>query len=611
MKISIKTKLYLGFGFLFLLIVLLWTSSFFYLYRLTNYSDAMLKDNYKSMVSAKLMAQNLDEIKILQTKYFYAKNKFLDMKLYSEKLNEFKKNLIDEELNITEKGEKELAKQLRMKFENYISLFNKAKSENILNKDIYLNELIPAYNEVNNLIMDISDLNMNAIIKKNNELKATSHRAFLYISILGTLCFLISFSFCLNFPRNIANPVKDLTRGIREIARKNYNQQLYIDSKDEFGEMAEAFNTMAKKLSEYEHSNVSQLLFEKKRIETIISKMRDAIIGLNERKEIIFSNPLACELLNVKADDIIGKSASETAAKNDLLKNIFHDLFDNSYKKTGKELKTLKIFADGKESFFTKDIFEVNTTKTGEEKHILVGYVVILKNITKFQELDEAKTKFISTVSHEFKTPISSIKMSLKLLEDQRIGTVNDEQRHLIKSIKDESDRLLNITGELLNISQVETGNLQLNILNVEPNQIIDYAFDAVKIQAEQKMISINVTKEGNLPQIKADPEKTAWVLINLLSNAIRHSSEKSKIIVDIRRNENKVEFSVKDFSEGIEDKYLDKIFNRYFQIPGSNKSGSGLGLAICKEFIEAQGGKIWVESEIGKGSKFSFNLNG
>jgi signal transduction histidine kinase len=570
----------------------------------------MLKDNYKSLVSTKLMAQTLDEIKILQTEYFYSKNNVFDEKLYEKNIKYFWGNLTDEEKNVTEKGEKEHAAELRKNFKNYIKAFEKAKSEKVLNKDIYLNELIPGYNNVNSLIMDISDLNMNAIIKKNNELKATSHRAFLYISILGTLCFLISFSFCLNFPRNIANPVKNLTNGIREIARKNYEQHLYIDSKDEFGEMADAFNTMAKKLSEYEHSNVSQLLFEKKRIEAIISKMRDAIIGLNEKKEIIFSNPLACELLNVKAKNIIGKSASEAAYKNDLLQNIFHNLFDNSYKKNGKESKTLKIFADGKESFFTKDILEIITTKTGEEKNVLVGYVIILKNITKFQELDEAKTKFISTVSHEFKTPISSIKMSLKLLEDERIGTINDEQKHLIQSIKDESDRLLNITGELLNISQVETGNLQLNILNVEPNQIIDYAFDAVKIQAEQKMISINVIKEGNLPQIKADPEKTAWVLINMLSNAIRHSSEKSKIIVDVRRNENKIEFSVKDFSEGIEAKYLGKIFTRYFQIPGGDKSGSGLGLAICKEFIEAQGGNIWAESEVGKGSKFYFNLN-
>jgi signal transduction histidine kinase len=180
----------------------------------------------------------------------------------------------------------------------------------------------------------------------------------------------------------------------------------------------------------------------------------------------------------------------------------------------------------------------------------------------------------------------------------------------LLQSIKDDSNRLLKIIGELLNLSQVETGNIQLSIQQSNPKEILEYSLEAVKVQADQKRISLTVLSDKNLPLIKADTEKTSWVLINLLTNAIRYSNEKSEVFIEIKKEEGKVLFSVKDFGQGIESKYKDKIFTRYFQIPGSNKSGTGLGLAISKEFIEAQGGKIWVESEPRAGSRFIFSLN-
>jgi len=258
MKISITTKLYLGFAFLFLLIIVLWTSSYYYLFNVTNYSDAMVKDNYNSVVSAKQMTQALNEIEIIQTKYFYSKNNFFDKSLFNEESKKFEKNLVDEENNITEVGEKELAQNLRIKYQHYVDIINKAKTSSGLNKDIYFDEIIPAYNEVDKIILDISNLNMSAIIIKNGELKKTSHIAFNFISVLGTLCFLISISFCLNFPRIVVIPIKEMINGIKEISNKNFDQQLKINSSDEFGEMADAFNEMAKKLDENEHSNLSK-----------------------------------------------------------------------------------------------------------------------------------------------------------------------------------------------------------------------------------------------------------------------------------------------------------------------------------------------------------------
>ena len=415
------------------------------------------------------------------------------------------------------------------------------------------------------------------------------------VAFAGSFLFLVAFSFVVNFPGYIANPIKELTERIKEVADRNYHQQLNFKSNDEFGELAQAFNTMTRKLDEYEHSNLASILFEKKRIETIINSMHDAIIGFDEKSFIIFANDVACTLIGLPENGLTGKYAPDVALENDLLRN----LLVNDHQK-------MKIFADNRESYYSKEVVSVVS------KEQVIGKVIILKNITEFQQLDEAKTNFIATISHELKTPISSIKMSLKLLEDERIGAMNNEQKQLLENIEEDSKRLLQITGELLDMAQVETGKLQLNFGSTHPKNIVDYAVKALKTTAEQKQVTINVHCDENLPEVRADLDKTTWVLINLLSNAIKYSHEKStvELVVKIYKAD-EIEFSVQDFGHGIDERYIDRLFERYFKVPGAtiDQTGTGLGLAIAKDFIEAQAGKIGVESEIGEGSRFYFTL--
>jgi len=179
----------------------------------------------------------------------------------------------------------------------------------------------------------------------------------------------------------------------------------------------------------------------------------------------------------------------------------------------------------------------------------------------------------------------------------------------LIQNIKEDSDRLLRITGELLKLTQVEAGKIQLSKQKILPTEIIQLAIESNKTHAHQHHIDIQTHLQQDLPVIEADQQKTEWVLSNLISNAIRYSYNNSHIIVSAEQKNNHIIFSVHDFGKGIDADYTNKIFDRYFRIPGSAEEGSGLGLAICKEFIEAQGGKIWVESNIGEGSIFYFQL--
>ena len=330
--------------------------------------------------------------------------------------------------------------------------------------------------------------------------------------------------------------------------------------------------------------------------------------GVNEKNEILFINSAAKSILNLGEDKLTGKLVEEISSNNDLFRSIINK---------EKTDRAFKIFAEGKDAHFqleTREILVPNLSPGEGPINIAkksAGVVYILRNITEFKERDEAKTNFIATISHELKTPIAAIKMSAGLLADDRVGVLNPEQDHLVKHISGDVERLLKITYELLDLSQVETGNIQLNFVPTQPEKIIDYAIKAIKFEADQKGIIIEQTVADFIPDVNADVEKTAWVMINFLSNALRYSPPKSKIFVDAHKKSNMVEFSVKDMGKGIDEQYQSRLFDRYFQVPtdGQNKSGSGLGLAISKEFIAAQGGAIGVESEIGVGSRFYFTL--
>ncbi|WP_231460194.1 ATP-binding protein [Pedobacter sp. Leaf132] len=578
---KIKTKLRLGFGFLFFIVLSFGLTALFFLNELSDKSKLILKDNYESLKYVTQMRNVLDA------------NEF---PLSKEAQKTFESSLSKEEKNITEKGEKKAVEQLG---ESYRKLVENGA---VLNKSSYLKD-------VRAQLQTIEALNMTAIFNKNEQANAASGRANIYIAVAASVCFLVLFTFIVNFPGFVANPLAEFSKAIREIANKNYKQRLHFDNNDEFTALASSFNAMASKLNDWENSNLSKLKSEKLRIEAIIAQMQDAIIGLNEKGEVLFLNTLASKIMNLDATQTIGQNVSSLEKKNELLKRIVNPQQDN---------KPLKIYADERESYFQLESREIiipnlefNNDDTLLESTKSAGSVYVLKNITQFKELDEAKTNFIATVSHELKTPLSSIKMSLKLLKDNRVGDMNDEQKALIEHIGEDSERLLKITSELLDLSQVETGNLKLNFASTKPIDIVNYAIDAVRFQANQKNILLEINCIETLPQVLVDMQKTVWVLVNFLSNALRYSAEKSTIKLDVFLINDEIRFSVKDFGKGIDERYQKRLFDRYFQVPtdGQNKSGSGLGLAISKDFIEAEKGKIWLESAIGEGSTFYFSL--
>lgn len=589
---TLKSKISLSLVFLFGIILMLTGLTAFYLNRLSEDSRAILKDNYISLEFVSNM------------------QKALTTPGDPDALAEFEANLKKQEANITEVGEQQATGAVRRDFTRLRAGAADAVTLNRIQRNLFA----------------IDDLNRQAIARKSETAKQTAKDGLFWLAVVGTLIFLIVFSFVINVPNYIANPLRELTRGIKQVASRNFEERLHFRSSDEFGELARSFNSMAQKLDEYEHSNLARVLFEKKRIDTLVEIMPDGIIGLDEKRRVLFINPMAERLLGVERQQLVGKYAPDVATSNDLFRTLIQDIMTDpvstkmpaptSPSATDPPGNLLKIYdpglnGKGKESYFNKQIHVVDVTPTGETQPIHAGYLIVLQNITSYKELDLAKTNFIATVSHELKTPISAIKMSLKLLLDKRLGTLNDEQQEMVTHVQENADRLLRLTGELLNMAQVESGQIELKIRSVDPAELVQVATSALRTQAEQKHVQFTVAVPAELPFVKADPDKASWVLINFLSNAVRHSPDHSSIDVTARQVGNQVEFTVRDYGPGLRPEHRERVFDRYFKAPGLNGqlSGTGLGLAISKEFIQSMSGEIGLRDDVEPGAAFYFRL--
>lgn len=561
---NLKTKLVVMIGVLFAMIMLLGGISVSYIYKLDGDTQNILADNNNSLDYSRNMLSALEQLP----------NDVSALALFESHLQRQQKN-------ITEKDEEEATQLLTRHFNEYRTEPN-AETLHELREDL----------------VRIMGLNMSSIYRKSEIAASTAEHAVLWISILFILCLLISILLFIYFPKSLLKPVEELTGGIMDIANRNYNKRLHFDEKSEFGTVALSFNKMAECLEEYEASTVAKLLTQKKYIEAIVNSITEPLIGLNNDLHILFVNDEALSVLNLKREDVINRPAVELSLRNDLLRRLIRELVNPEEKH-----ETLKIYTDDKESYFQAQYIPVILPDSKKQERI--GDLILLKNVTEFKELDSAKTTFISTISHELKTPLAAIMMSLQLLEDNRVGKLNEEQSELSQSIKENGERLLTITGELLKLTQVEAGKLFLNPKITKPIELINYAIAATRVQADKFGTHIEVDYPEKISKLFVDSEKIAWVITNLLSNAIHYSPENGRVIIGAKQHPDAVEIYVQDFGKGIDVRYHKSIFDKYFRVPGTKTQGSGLGLSISKEFVEAHNGALTVESEIGKGSRF------
>lgn len=557
---TLKNKITIGLAFLFALLLLSGGMGIYNIYKLRKEAKGMIQANYETLYYCQGISVLLDSLPdpAIPTKI--------------ESLIKLQQS------NITEAGEKEATENLTRDWDKLKKL-NYIKDFAVIHRDLNL----------------IEQLNMQAIERKNSLAEKTADKALLVIIVISALILISALIFLFKFPDYVTKPLKKLTKGIKEIANKNYNHKINIQKDVEMIELAEAFNEMSDKLNEYEKSNVAQLMFEKSRAEAVINSLKDASIGIDNDSRVLFANAQALQLMNVKAELVVGKKDKEVSKINDLFNYVIHS----------EQTSPFKIVVNSKDCFFTKEKSEINI------QNKIIGTLYTIKNITSFQEKDIAKTNFLATISHELKTPLSSTDIALKLLSNEKIGLLNKEQQQLVNDLKGENQRLIKLVSELLDLSQAETGNINLNISTVSLTDIINYTLEALKTPLQEKKLKAECIGITTNQLIKADKEKAAWVLINILSNAIRYSPEQSIITIQaFAEHKGLLTLSIKDNGKGIPKEFQQNLFQRFYKIPSSNGSkGTGLGLSIAKEFMEAMNGKIYLDESYKAGAKFNLEF--
>ncbi|EIM75225.1 multi-sensor signal transduction histidine kinase [Nitritalea halalkaliphila LW7] len=589
---SLKTKLYLSFGFLFLLIVVLSSLGSLFIRQLATDSRAIIQDNYRTLNYMQGLKETADELTaslvVIENPKTSTQEDYLSL---MEGLIALQRN------NITEPGEDKLTETLE----------RQVKGLGLLTETGSLEEIIAQIAAIQQTASTIYALNAETLLRKNERANTTAERNVLYMAIIGLTGSFLSFLFIFGFPEIIFEPLTKLNEGIKAITSKKYNHQLTINQQDEIGEIAHSFNVMASKLKDYESSSIAQLHSEKTRIEAIINQMHEGVIGVDENGHLIFLNAYAAEIANVNREEVMHLPIRETALKNDFLATVARDIAAFTDGQT--TLKTIQIIINQEEKTFTQEIIPIPLAQENTLQVQLAGCVIVLTDITQFNERDKAKTAFIATVSHELKTPIASIGLGLQLLRHQQTGLLNEEQRKLIKGLEEDKNRLLSITSELLDITQAESGKILLEKEIFSIHSCIQVAQEALQRQLDEKNVSLELTLPKKA-EAYGDENKVTWVIINLLSNAIRYSYEDTRISVRCTEQpEHSFLIEVEDYGKGIPDKYQDQLFQKYYQVPGSKKRGTGLGLAISKEFIEAMDGQIGVSSQEGQGARFWLTL--
>ncbi len=229
--------------------------------------------------------------------------------------------------------------------------------------------------------------------------------------------------------------------------------------------------------------------------------------------------------------------------------------------------------------------------------------------MTRLRRFDELKNDLVATVAHEFRTPLTSLRMAIHLIAEEVVGPLTEKQAELLSAARQDCERLQGIVDDLLDLSSIQSGRLELQVRSISATELLSKAIASEEFPADQKNIRLESSIAADLDQLELDPDRIGLVLNNLISNAIRHTPEGGRVSIHVLRSSGSTRFEVTDTGEGIAPEYHKRVFEKFFRVPGTAAGGAGLGLSISREIVEAHGGEIGVESRPGHGSTFWFTV--
>lgn len=394
----------------------------------------------------------------------------------------------------------------------------------------------------------------------------------------------------------ISKPIKRMSKAARLIARGDFNGISFMRANDEIGELAAAMDHLSGEIKEKK----ARVDSEAAKLDMVLSGMLEGVIVTDKSGEIISMNPSLRKLFLIDTQSIAGKRPLEVIRNNSV-----QDMADRILKQK-ERLATQEITI----AFPEEKILKVNAVpiiSSGE----LEGAILVFHDITELRRLEKVRQEFVANVSHELRTPISSIKGYAETLLEGAIDD-QDNARDFLNIIYQDSQRLAALIDDLLDLSKIESGKLKMVFLNYPANALIIKCAAVMENQAKAKAITIKLEIPDNLAQIKVDETRFSQVMINLLDNAVKYTPEKGTVSISARPEGNYLQIDISDTGIGIPEQDIPRIFERFYRVDkvrSRELGGTGLGLSIVKHIVQAHGGQVWVKSEPGHGSTFSFTI--
>lgn len=561
--------------------------------------DVILQENYRSVVACENMketAERMDSGLLFMVSGEEARGK----EMFQQYAPIFEKNLDVEMHNITLPGESDLANRLTQLHQHYLELAAKFMALPVSDtnrRSLYFNELLPTFTSVKETATQILDVNQQNMVDANNAARQESQKASRYMIIALVAGFIVATGVSYALARSILRPVQSLTESAQQLGEGNLDQHVPVQSKDELGKLAETFNKMASKLRAYRRSASDRILQAQQTTESALRAFPDPILVLSSSKEVQLQNAAADRFVNQLEGPVL--SLANLAA---LVEERFKGSAD--YQPTSFD-KAILVNQQGAEKYYLPRILAMR-----DEAGTPVGVVLALQDVTRFRVADDVKTDLIATVSHELKTPLTSMQMAVYLLLEEKVGPLNPKQIELLLAARSNSDRLFEMIEDLLDLARFEGGSALIDKKPISSRDLLSDIAERERDLVTSRGLQLKLESDSKLPKVEVSISRIEQVFANFISNAIKFSPSGSAITLSAKKEDDKsVRFAVRDEGPGIPQNLHRRIFDKFFRIAEGSDKGAGLGLSIAKEIVLAHGGNVGVSSEKGKGSEFFFTL--
>ena len=566
-------------------------------------SQTILRENYRSVLALQRMLESLDQLD--SAALFRVAG---EREIVPEQVTAFRQRFAHElhvqEGNVTEPGEAEGTQALGEAWARYVEGFASFESnaDSASRHAFYFAELLPQFEQVKQRADQILALNQDAMLRKSDAAQRTAQR-------LNTLLVAIAFAGCLvgvwgssALTSRLLRPLSVLTHAARRLGEGDVEARARVDGKDELAQLAVEFNTMAERLKRYRESTLGELLAAHRASQSVIDSLPDPVLVVAVEGHLLHANESAERLLRIRLDS--GLATAEPAVRGVLERVRQHVLAGKGpYQPKGLEDAARIATVDGERRLLPRG------TPVYSEQGDVVGTTVVLQDVTRLLSFEELKNNLVATVAHEFRTPLTSLHMSIHLLTEQLVGPLTEKQSDLVFAAREDCERLQRIVEELLDLSRIQSGHLELRKGPAEIESLVRKALETQAGLAAQQGVELRCEVVPGAGRVLVDPDRIALAFSNLLANAIRYSPSGGAVVVRAAVAGGRARFEILDRGPGVPVEFRQAIFEKYFRVPGAVSGGAGLGLFIAREIVQAHGGEIGVESEPGGGSRFWFTV--